>query len=270
MLILISGSLFLLNWNNIYFYFAFEKMKEFYSDPSSYIKTDIEFLNDLENIIESDSLYEPALVNAAYYLISINDPISEETGYNYIQRLRKINPDEPLYYAMEFVFYEKMVSRYFTLGKEDCNTSLCKTSLDTLLDCARNLNSKFTDIYYIRFNVLDYLEFENFDEREKYLLKTIEILEDEGIRTNTIKSLDNFIEKYGFEGLFIHNVTYIDDYYVEDYIGKFYTLSHFKSYLQRYYGINFGLDGDIKPELEKFPEKYRDYLKYKFYKESET
>lgn len=240
--------------NTTKFNTIFEKMKKYYKDPNNN-KND--FFYDLESIIAVDSSNEYALSNSVYYLLSRNDSLSLEKCNDYIIRLIKSNPHNPLYAILKFRLYEKIVINYVNYGDIISSSTLFNTALDSFIIYSNKLSHDYKDVHFVRLNILWYLDFDNFSEAELYLVKSLIILGKTNYKKNLLKIFNRFIGLNVVDDLGVYNIPYLNEKNIEHYLHNFYT-SPSRDYIRKFYKLNILVPRN--PEINLFPLKYHNYL----------
>ena len=233
---------------------AFTKMKDNFYYPS---EKNSNFDSLFYSILEKDSLHTKTLLNLSYYLLSRNDSVSLNKCFKYIKGLKKQDSNQPLYLLLEFKLYEKIVDEQVIYGN-DIKSYFKIKIIDSFLAKANTLSEKFADIYFIRLNVLPYLDYNNFEEMEDYLIESLYIKVDPAYNSKIMKYLDGFIEFYAWGDFGIGNITRYRDTYIESYLHNFFTGQIEGEIIRQFYGLNIF---DVKkPRIQKYPRKYQKYL----------
>jgi len=234
---------------------AFDKMKDNFKYPNDK-SSDFESL--FYNILKTDPIHTKTLLNLSYYLLSRHDSVSLNKCYKYIGSLIKQDPNHPLFLLLEFKLYEKIVNERVIHGNNFESYFKIKI-IDTFLSKANTLSNNFSDIYFIRLNVLPYLEYRNFEEMEDYLIESLNYKDDSTYNSKISKYLDGFIE-YDTEGDFgFGNITQYRDHNIEHYLHNYYTGKKVQgSIIRQYYKLN---EIEVKkPRIKEYPIKYQKYL----------
>lgn len=249
--------------NKIRFHFAFNKMKQYYQaqNGSNYEN----FLSDFRSILAAEPNHEPTLANIIYFLLSRNDSASIVECYDYIRRLKQIDSNNALYNVLELRLYERLV--YLNLYAEQYyDFPLCKMARDTLAFFANHIYQKFPENYIVRINVVQFLKFKSFSEREDFLAESIKLLNENNIKQKLYELTDKFIERYTSEKRYFFSVTNIESDDIEELLVRFYDF-HFQlsgsllpNYLNRLYALGFKRIRISDARFEKFPLPYENFL----------
>lgn len=249
--------------DDILFNFYYKKAKNYFSLPPEVQLTTIpscdHIFENMEKVLVVNPNNKKALLNVSWYMLRfIGDSTKLIRSYHYIQKLKSMEPENPVYLMMEFKFYDQIAENYFIQGEFLFDFSFKQTALDTLPILAKIYKDKFRNIHYVRLNILPYLEFPNFTQREDYLVETLKIYEDEKYKQNLkafLKEL-KFIEIVGSPQW---QITYFNQIFINNFLEDFYNPSIEDHFRASYYHINFNLD-NRKPDMDKFPEKYKAIL----------
>ncbi len=234
---------------------AINKMKEDFNNP---IENNSDFEILFYSILEKDSLHTNTLLNLSYYLLSRHDSVSLNKCYKYIRTLKRQDPNHPLYLLLEFKLFEKIVNERVIYGN-DFESYFKIKIIDTFLSKAKTLSENFSDVYFIRLNVLPYLEYNNFEEMEEYLIESLNIRDDSAYNSKISNYLNGFIEYYAMGDFGFGNITKYRDHNIEHYLHNFYTGKKVqRSIIRQYYDLN---EIEVKkPRIKKYPMKYHKNL----------
>ncbi len=254
--------IFLNKIDDIYFSICYNKAKDYFGSSAKVKLTNSSdhIFKDMERVLILNPENKSALLNLSWYMLKfIGDSTKLNRCFQYIKKLKSLDPDNPLYLMLEFNFYDQIAFYYFAEGDFLFKFNFNQTALDTLPVLAKIYQDRFKTNHYVRLNILPYLEFENFKKREKFLIETLKIYENKKYKSKLINSLKqmHFIEA---DAKTERHIAYLDENSIKIFLEHFYNISFVEKLKAQYYKMNFNLNNRI-PSIEKFPLKYKNFLK---------
>jgi len=250
-----------MNFDDIWFDFWYSKATRYLNSPpiEQLTNSSNEAFNRLELILKLYPNNKKTLLNSSWYMLKfIGDSTEFTKCYRYINKLKALDPENPLYLMLEFTFYKQIAYYYFTEGEFGFKFNFNQTALDTLPKLAEHYRHKFRNIHYVRLNILPYLSFNNFRERENYLIKSLEIYENKQYQEQLKSALHkmHFIE---VDSNTQRHIAYLTRESINAFLKMFYNKSLLRYFRQQYYHINLNLQ-NRDPCIKSFPADYRTFV----------